>query len=138
DDAEQLLAPFEQRASALGRPWALLTAARSRALVSAAAGDAARADAALEAALALEAEVPEPLEWARTRLAQGTVARRFRRYKAARESLEEAVRRFEALGAIPWRERAQAEAAKISGRRTAATGLTATERQIAELVVRGR
>jgi DNA-binding CsgD family transcriptional regulator len=138
EDAEQLLAPFEERGRELDRPWAQLTAARARALLAAAQGELPAADAALGLARKLEALVPEPLEWARTRLVAGIVARRFRRYRQARESFDEAARAFGDLGAAPWVERAHTEATKIAGRRTAATELTATEREIAELVARGR
>jgi hypothetical protein len=66
---------------------------------------AADPDAALAAAgsaLAAHARVHLPFEDARTLLVAGTVRRRARRRREARESLEAARARFTELGAPPW------------------------------------
>src|SRR4051794_9543423 len=52
--------------------------------------------------------------------------------------LGRAVERFEAAGAVLWAERARTERSRIGGRPAATSGLTATERQVAELVRSGR
>jgi DNA-binding NarL/FixJ family response regulator len=79
-----------------------------------------------------------PFERARTLLHLGAAQRRAKRKREARATLNEALRAFDALGATPWSQRAGDELARISGRRPAASGLTATERRIAELVGEGR
>ena len=58
--------------------------------------------------------------------------------KSAREALEEALAIFEELGARLWVEKARAELARISGRRTTSDELTGTERRVAELAAQGR
>jgi ATP/maltotriose-dependent transcriptional regulator MalT len=92
-------------------------------------------------ALALPGAAAFPFETARIRLAYGERLRRDQETKAAREQLEEALRVFTELGALPWAERARAElaaaraafGARDQGLRT----LTAQERQIAELAATG-
>jgi DNA-binding CsgD family transcriptional regulator len=136
--AETLLAPFEQRARTLERPWALATAGRARALLESANG---RHDAAVDAAeevVRQRARVPEPLELGRTLLVLGEARRRARKQKPAREALERALEIFDDLGARTWSDRAHAELARIGGRRTASSALTSTERRIAELVATGK
>jgi DNA-binding NarL/FixJ family response regulator len=53
------------------------------------------------------------------------------------ESLEEALRELERLGAALWAERARAELARIGGR-PPSRGLTPTEERIARLVAAGK
>ena len=79
-----------------------------------------------------------PFELGRSLLAAGAAHRRVRHKKQARDLLDEARRIFERLGAPPWRDRAEAELARIDGRAPASgNGLTPTERQVAELVAAG-
>ncbi len=71
-------------------------------------------------------------------LALGSVQRRLKQRRAARESLGEAIACFESAQAVLWAERAKAELARVSGRVPGAVGeLTVTERRVAELVVGG-
>ena len=51
--------------------------------------------------------------------------------------MEEALVVFEELGARLWAEKARAELARISGRRTTSDELTGTERRVAELAASG-
>jgi DNA-binding CsgD family transcriptional regulator len=81
--------------------------------------------------------VGEPLELGRTLLAKGTIARRGRQRRFARESIEAAIGIFEGLGASLWVTRAQAEGARIGGRAPAGDALTTAERQIAALIAEG-
>ena len=138
DAASELLGEFEDQARATGRPWALATAARCRALLLAASGDAAAAALMFERALEEHRRVPQPLELARTLLAKGQVERRARQKSAARRTLQQALGIFEELGAPLWAARARAELARIGGRAPAGDGLTPTERRIAELVAEGK
>lgn len=136
--ASELLGEFEDLAQTTGRPWALATAARCRALLLAASGDAAAAALMFEHALEEHRRVPQPLELARTLLAKGQIERRARQKSAARRTLEQALGIFEQLGAPLWAARARAELARIGGRALAGDGLTPTERRVAELVAEGK
>ncbi|TML15319.1 MAG: response regulator transcription factor, partial [Actinobacteria bacterium] len=55
-----------------------------------------------------------------------------------RQTLDQAVAVFEALGAKPWADRARRELGRIGGRKAAREGLSTTETEIVELVVAGR
>ena len=68
-------------------------------------------------------------------LALGSVQRRSRQRRAARESLLQALAIFEQLGAAIWAARARTELARIAGRAPGSGELTAAERRVAELVV---
>ena len=93
--------------------------------------------AAFERSLAELEGLPYPFERGRTLLCLGTVRRQAQQRKAAREALEEALAIFEELGARLWAEKARAELARISGRRTTSDELTGTERRVAELAASG-
>ena len=113
--------------------------ARGRALVAAARGEHERARAASAEALHAHELLEEPFEQGRARLVAGMVERRAGQRAAARQALTGALEVFDALGAALWAERAAAELGRIPGRRpAAATGLTPTERRVAELVAQGR
>ena len=92
---------------------------------------------ALDAAVLAESDVPLPLERARTRLVLGRVLRRAQRRSAAAAMLEDALARFEELGARLWAERAREELARIGGRAPSSDDLTPTEQRIADLVAAG-
>jgi ATP/maltotriose-dependent transcriptional regulator MalT len=137
--AKRLLAAIDRRAAdgdtAL-RPLVL----RGRGLLLEAQGDDKRATAALEAA-ALAPEPPQgvnPFELGRTLLALGTVHRRARRKRIARETLEQAIRIFDQLAARLWSAKARSELRRIGGRSASDDLLSETERRIVELVVAGR
>jgi DNA-binding NarL/FixJ family response regulator len=100
-------------------------------------GELDQALRALEAALDVHDRLQEPFERARTLLVLGTVERRAKRRRAARETLAAALGAFEELGAPLWAARARAELARIGGRPAASGDLTATERRVAELVAEG-
>ena len=76
----------------LQRIWPLTIAARCRGLLCSSLGEPGRrVGAALEEALALHDRMGEPFERARTLLALGSVQRRDRKKRPARESLESAL-----------------------------------------------
>ena len=104
----------------------------------AAEGQIDEALAALEQAVADHARLPNPFERARTLLVLGTVQRRARRKRAARETLERALAEFEQVGAPLWAAKAAAELRRIGGRLSYDGELSETERRIAELVASGR
>ena len=82
--------------------------------------------------------MPVPFERARTLLIYGTMLRRVKRRKAAREAIEAALSIFEGLPAPVWVENARAELARVGGRAPSGGGLTEGERRVAELVAAGR
>jgi DNA-binding NarL/FixJ family response regulator len=82
--------------------------------------------------------MPVPFERARTLLIYGTILRRIRRRKAAREAIEAALSIFEALPAPVWADNARAELARIGGRAPSGDGLTEGEQRVAELVAAGK
>jgi DNA-binding NarL/FixJ family response regulator len=112
--------------------------ARCRGLLQAAEGDLEAALASCEQALEVHERMPVPFERARTLLIYGTILRRARRRKAAREAIETALSIFEALPAPVWAENARAELARIGGRSPSSDGLTPGEHRIAELVADGK
>jgi DNA-binding NarL/FixJ family response regulator len=89
-------------------------------------------------ALDVYERMPVPFERGRTLLIYGTILRRIKRRKAAREAIEAALSIFEALPAPVWADNARAELARIGGRALAGDGLTPSERRIAELVAAGK
>jgi DNA-binding CsgD family transcriptional regulator len=138
DAAMALLAELEEQGRVTGRVWALMISSRCRALLNAAAGDSEAAFASLDGALELHEQLQEPFERGRTLLARGTLQRRNRKKRPARESLTQALAVFDELGARLWSERARAELRRIGGRAPATPGvLTPTEERVAALVAAG-
>ncbi len=136
DDARGLLA--EVAAAPPRRPL-VAAARRSEGLLRAAEGDADGAVAALESAIREYGDLALEFDRARSLLALGSVQRRVKQRGAARAALEEAVAAFARVDAPGWRERAQAELARLGGRRVESRDeLTGTELQIAQLAAEGR
>jgi DNA-binding CsgD family transcriptional regulator len=137
DEAETMLAAFEEAGTSLGRAWTIATGARCRALVLAARGDLAGASAAADEAVQLHDDLPLPFELGRTLLVRGAVQRRAKRKREARDTLTKAAETFDGLGAALWAEKARAELARIGGRAPSPVDLTPTEARVAELVTAG-
>lgn len=138
DEADELLTPLEDWARRLERPSALAAAGRCRGLLLAADDDLTGALAALDDAVARYEGVPLPFEHGRTLLALGTVQRRMRRRKAARETLTGALEVFDGLGAALCAEQTRAELARIGGRSAGSGELTLAEERVAALVAEGK
>lgn len=136
-EAEPIVVWLEERGRTLGGAWALATGARCRGLVHAAAGRLEEALVALDRALVEHERLAMPFELGRTLLVRGTIQRRMRRKRPARESLGRALEIFEDLGAPLWAERARRELARVGGRPPSPGELTETERRVAELVATG-
>ncbi len=136
--ARAWLADLEVTATCTGKPWALARAAHACGLL-----EPAEVDRHFSQALAHHGRSGRPFEWGRTELAYGGVLRRARRRTDARRHLRAAFDRFEAIGARPWADRAQAElrACGQTVRRRVAGGpieqLTPQEVQVARFVSRG-
>jgi DNA-binding CsgD family transcriptional regulator len=137
DEAEALLAPFEEAGRRLDRAWAIATGARCRALVCAATGDLAGASVAADEAVREHDRLPLPFELGRTLLVRGAVERRAKRKREARDTLTKALEVFDGLGAALWADKARAELARIGGRAPSSVDLTPTETRVAELVAAG-
>jgi len=154
DDARETLHRLDQAADEQDHPWARAGAARARGILLSAAvatakasvsGASADTDEAAEAALtdALHRyrDLGLPFDEARTVAALATLRRRQRRFREARTLLQDAADRFEHLGAAGLARATRAEAGRVGGRvpeqAEAATGLTATEQQVVDLVVAG-
>jgi DNA-binding CsgD family transcriptional regulator len=137
DEAESLLAPLEDAGRSLDRAWAMATGARCRALVFAARGDLQGASDAADEAVRHHDRLPLPFELGRTLLVRGTVQRRAKRKREARDTLTQALEIFEGLGAAAWSVRTRAELARIGGRAASSVDLTPTEARVAELVAAG-
>jgi DNA-binding CsgD family transcriptional regulator len=137
DDAVKVLDAWEADAARLGRRWVLAHATRCRGLVAAAHGDVEHAEALLEDAVSKDDASGDPFGRARALLVLGSIRRRARQKRRAREAIEAAVEAFETIGASGWAAKARAELGRISGR-TRAEGLTPAERRVASLVAAGR
>lgn len=138
DRAERLLAAFDEAARRLDRPWALMRAARCRALLLAARGDLDAAAGQAELALSRCGGLELCVEVARTFLVAGQVERRRRRKSAAAGHLRRAAGMFEQAGAALWADLAGSELSRVGLRPPAPAGLTASERQVAESIASGR
>jgi DNA-binding CsgD family transcriptional regulator len=137
DEAERVLAVWEEDALRAGRRYVLAQAMRCRGLAAAARGDLVGVALLLGRAVTCHGDVGDPFGRARALLALGAVRRRSRQKRAAREAIEAALAAFEELGAATWVEKARAERARIGGR-SREHGLTAAERRVAALVAAGR
>jgi DNA-binding CsgD family transcriptional regulator len=137
EQAESLLVDHERRAQRLRRFSALATAARCRGLLLAAHGDTDSALTCIGDVFDRGALDQMPFERARTLLALGSVHRRARQKRAARDALDESLEAFERLGARLWAEKARAELSRIGGRAPSHGELTPTERRVAALVGQG-
>jgi DNA-binding CsgD family transcriptional regulator len=137
DGAAEVLGRFTERGHAIGRPWAMATAARCSGLLLAARGDLPAAVAQVEIALRHHEQLPMPFELARTLLVGGQVHRRARHKHDARDMLARAESMFGSLGAATWAGRAREGLSRLGIRPPAPLELTATERQVAELAAAG-
>jgi DNA-binding CsgD family transcriptional regulator len=135
--AAEYLALFQERAERCDSPWALATAARCQARLRLAQGDADGALAACAQAIDEHSRTPGAFERFRTLLALGSIQRRARRMREARDTLTEAAAGFEELGAPLWAEQARAELGRIGGRTSSRDELTPAEQRVAALVAEG-
>jgi DNA-binding CsgD family transcriptional regulator len=138
-EAQGTLAVFEDQAQRTSRRWALATAARCRGLLA----PADTADEVFAEAYRLVCALPSPFERARTELCWGERLRRDGRRIEARRHLHDAHQRFDALGAVPWAEKAARELRSSGGRarrgpRARTSELTPQQAQIATMVAEGR
>jgi DNA-binding CsgD family transcriptional regulator len=138
DEADRLIRVLRERAVKLGRTVVDVPLRRADALRAAKGGDAAAALTMLDETIAAPGPGANPLDVARCELARARVARQARRRSLARNSYAAAIEKFDALGAVLWREIAQAELARLDdpGRQGSAE-LTDAERTIVEMLHNG-
>jgi DNA-binding CsgD family transcriptional regulator len=136
DRAVPLIDWLDERGRAVGRTWAIATAARLRGSLLASHGDLDAAASEAAQAVHLYQQVPVPVEQGRGLLTLGRIERRRRRKAAARDALQAALNIFEQIGTARWADRAREEL----GRLGLATGgeLTPAERRVAELAATGK
>jgi DNA-binding CsgD family transcriptional regulator len=87
---------------------------------------------------ALDEQLGSAFESARTLFARGRLLRRCKRRRAARESLEAALRAFEGIGARLWAVRVAQELERTATRRVVNGELTPSDAQVARLAASGR
>jgi DNA-binding CsgD family transcriptional regulator len=127
----------ERRDVLLDRAWARAATHRCQGLMCAARGERDGSADAFARAIHEHVWLGEPFELARTLLARGRVERRFKQRRAGRESLGAAHELFSTLGSVHWAARAEEELQRVSGRKPRPSGLTSTERRVAELAADG-
>jgi DNA-binding CsgD family transcriptional regulator len=138
EQAEPLTRRLERMAPKLEHPYRDALVARCRGLVASARNEHECAIAELkDSAVRFEA-IGMPFERARSLLALGIAERHAKHRRAARESLTAARSLFERLPAPLWAARARRELERVGGRPPGGEGeLTATEEQVARLVIAG-
>jgi DNA-binding CsgD family transcriptional regulator len=137
---------FEQAAEALAAmrsfqdppPWAVPLLLRAEAATLAARGELAAAERALTRAGTEVSLSVLRVQRGRTLLALGSIQRKLRRRRVARETLHHALALFQEIEAGAWAARARMELDRIGGRAPGGDELTPSERRIAELVAEGR
>ncbi len=135
--ADDLTAALERHGSVHARASALARAARGRALAAAARGELTAARAEVERSVAKLGTIRMPLELGRSLLVKGQIERRCKQKRAARESLGGALKKFEAVGARLWIERARAELERTGMTHSRGDALTPTELRVAALAADG-
>ena len=137
DEAQDVIATWQERAERLDRASTLAILARSRGLLLAARGQLDGALVSFQDALGEHARTEDPFQRARTLLALGATQRRAKQRASARATLEQAMAAFEQLGSPLWAEKARADLGRIGGRAPSRGDLTESERRIAGLVAEG-
>jgi tetratricopeptide (TPR) repeat protein len=131
NEAEHVVADLRSRAEGFENPNAIAIAERCRGLLLAARGDVPAAIGALEAALAEHDRRPLAPQVARTLLELGTLQRRAKQKNAAKQTLEQALTMYEAIGAPMWVERTRDELSRIGLRRAGVSnGLTPAQTRV--------
>ena len=137
DAAARIADELAGHAQRTGHRWSGATAARIRALVSAACGDLDAALAMAEQAMSEYDRLPLRFERARGLLAAGSVQRRAKQWARARKTLTDAASEFDEIGASAWAARARSELGRVGGRRRVEGALTPAETRVAELAAAG-
>ena len=138
EEAGALAQTYLPHLRAGGVRWIVAEADRAEAVLSAAQGEIETGRALAERTIELASSTGMPFLHGRALLTAGEIRRRGRQKALARDAFTEAVAIFERLGARLWLERARSELARVAQKRPEGSPLTATERQVVELVAAGR
>jgi DNA-binding NarL/FixJ family response regulator len=138
DEALAVTERLGQLAEEQEHPWGLASAKRCRAMLALAATYDDAAAALLREAADAYAARGLRFDQARSLVFLGRAQRRYRKWAAARHSLEEAAGVFEILGAVGWAEQARADLERTGARRPVPKGdLTPAEQRVAQLAAGG-
>ena len=138
EEARVVTARLAELADEQDHPWGRATADRCAAILGLAETYDEQAAEALARSAGELASLGLAPDSARALLSLGRAQRRFRKWGAARETLEEAESAFDELGSPGWADVARSELERVGARRPAPEGgLTATERRVAERAARG-
>lgn len=137
-EADAVVTRLRRLAKQQEHPWGLVTAARCTAIRELASGYDNDAGRRLWQAADEYGALGLRFDRARCLLALGRAQRRFKQWRSARETLEQAIASFDELGSEGWARRAQSELDRVGGRRRADGSLTPSERQVVELAAQGR
>ena len=135
DEARAVTARLGKLAEQQAHPWGLASAERCEGVI-ALGGQRYDSQAAAQLARAADAYSGLGLRFdaARSQLALGRAARRFKQWGLARDSLDGAAATFEEIGSPGWAEQVRSELARVGARRARPAGeLTETELRTAEL-----
>lgn len=140
DEAHRVTDRLAELAERQEHPWGLATAKRCEALVRLASDTYDEyAAAALASAAADYERLGLRFDQARSLLSLGRAQRRFRKWGAARDALQQAVTAFDGMGAPGWANEARCELARVGARRPTPSGeLTSAEAGVVELAAEGR
>ncbi len=139
EQAEEAYSELVEIVARTQQPLAKAMSGRSLGLIQASRGNFDAASEAFSEAIVLHAQVPVPLDLARTELLYGISLRRAKKRREAGEVLSRSLAHFERIGAARWAARTRAELERTGmGQRPRGNELSATERQVAELVAAGQ
>jgi DNA-binding CsgD family transcriptional regulator len=137
-DALAVTARLKDLAEQTESAWARVSAQRCSALAALALDLEDATVAALERCANDYSRLGLRFDAARSLLALGRLQRRFRKWGAARDVLQNAAAAFDDMGSPGWALAARAELERVGARRPSQVGeLTPTERRVAELAVQG-
>jgi DNA-binding NarL/FixJ family response regulator len=139
DEALAVTGRLRELAEQQQHPWGRATAKRCSAVVRLAFETYdEQAVAALAQAAATYDELGLRFDAARSLLSLGRSQRRFKKWGAARRTLEQATAAFETIGSPGWAEQARSELGRVGARRPTPSGeLTPAERRVVELAATG-
>jgi DNA-binding NarL/FixJ family response regulator len=138
EDAAGVADRLRGLAEAQAHPWALAAALLCDARIRLASGYDDDAAADLARAAAAFGDLGLRFDRARALLALGRAQRRFKKWGAARESLEAAAAAFDELASAGWAEHARSELSRVGARKPRPSGeLTPSEQRVVELAASG-
>jgi DNA-binding CsgD family transcriptional regulator len=137
-EAVTVTARLRELAEAQTHPWGIASADRCEAIVALASSYREESAAILARSAEAYGELGLGFDRARTLFGLGTSQRRYKKWGAARASLELAASAFDALGCTGWADQARSELERVAARRPAGEGrLTNAEARVVALAAEG-